>query len=805
MIRSADPASERRGAAGPRSRDAAPGAIGRAFAASAALLLLAAAALAQDPFGASDPFEAQFKARANFQLRFRVPTRGGEVHLSTKKPVHYEKDVSWDGSDDVLIEYQDVKITADAAHYDFPTKTATLEGHVVIDQGPTRMTGERGVFNLETKTGKLEAATANLAPAYHVVGRTIEKIGEATYQITDGIFTSCDMPKPSWSFHLASAIITLDDYARMKKVSFWARNLPLLYSPYLIWPTKENRATGMLVPGIGYSSLRGAYLGLTHYWVTGRSTDLTSNVDLYSKGSLGLGEEFRWAPTAESAGLFQGYAIHDTKATVCVPLSEEPAGGNGPCTLPDGSPGALTTKMKNRWKYRLEHVADDLPYGFRGVVDMRDYSDEAYLQDFESSFSLNSARQILSRAFLTKNMGDDSLNIRFERSETYFFTKVTQERLPSIEFSRRTSPIGSSDSPLFIALESSLSYLYIDRGANLPRGDYERADVHPTISFPWKRIPWLSVTARAGGRWTGWTDSTDSAETHFTGNSFTRSYGEAGISIVGPSFARIYDLEIGRFGKFKHVIEPRIDYTYVSEVGSPEKIPAYDEVDLPLGQNQVRYAIVNRLLARSADPKASSAEEIASLEVAQTRSFTLPQTTLVSTDPSQSGFYQPLISKAGPLEATLRVAPGPSFHLDGRVSYDAGASQTTATSLSAAYFAGKTFVNATWFASRPILAEPLPPGSVSPNSDSIRFAAGIDISKVLRFETQLNYDARQKLLLEDRSLLTYRGSCYTVFVELRDLRVPLTPSRRDLRIVVNLKDIGTFLDMRQSVNRLFGQ
>jgi len=108
---------------------------GRFFAAALFFVLVSTAAIAQDPFGSSDPFESQFKARPNFQLRFRVPEKGGEVRLSTKNPVHYEKDVFWEGSEDVLIEYQDVKITADKARYDFPTKTATLEGHVVIDQG----------------------------------------------------------------------------------------------------------------------------------------------------------------------------------------------------------------------------------------------------------------------------------------------------------------------------------------------------------------------------------------------------------------------------------------------------------------------------------------------------------------------------------------------------------------------------------------------------------------------------------------------------------------------------------------------
>ena len=52
--------------------------------------------------------------------------------------------------------------------------------------------------------------------------------------------------------------------------------------------------------------------------------------------------------------------------------------------------------------------------------------------------------------------------------------------------------------------------------------------------------------------------------------------------------------------------------------------------------------------------------------------------------------------------------------------------------------------------------------------------------------------------------MTYKGSCYTVFLEFRDLDLPPTP-RKDVRLVVNLKDIGTLLDMHQSVDRLFGQ
>jgi hypothetical protein len=557
---------------------------------------------AQEPFGTTDPFASRMKAKSNFQIKFKVPERGGEVHLSTRQPVHYEKDVFWEGSEDVEIEYQDVKIRADKGRYDFATKTATLEGNVIIDQGPSRMAGSSGTFQLEAKTGRLEDASADLAPTYHIIAEWLEKIGEATYRVHHGVFTACDVPDPAWSFYLSEATVTLDDYARMKDVSFRIGTVPLLYSPYLIWPTKEDRASGFLVPGVGYNGKRGAYLGLTYYWVRGIGLEPV----LYSSGPTAP-RELRWAPSLESAGIFRvTRSTTGTRPCACrLRRCLQAAAGRARWQR---IAGVFTTQTLNRWKVRLDQISDDLPYGFRGVLAIRDYSDDQYLQDIERSFALSSASQIISRGFLTKNFGDNSVNLRVERSQSFFGTTVLQERLPSLEFFHRTSRIGSS--PVFLSLESSLSYLYINRGTGLPRGTYGRGDFHPGFSLPWKSIPWLSVTARLGARWTGYTDSTDEAQTHFVGESFSRRYGEAGLSIVGPSFSRIFDAEIGRFGKFKHHRAP-IDYTYVSDVSDPARLPTYI-VDPALGQNQVRHAIVNRLAPGG--PDEGSAEEIASLE-----------------------------------------------------------------------------------------------------------------------------------------------------------------------------------------------
>jgi LPS-assembly protein len=765
---------------GPRAAAAA------AFLAASVFAPSALAQVANEP----DPFASRFDQRTNFEIKFNPPEKGGDVRLYTRKPVRFEKDQFWEGSEEVVIEYQDIKITADAARYDFPTKTAVLTGRVVIDQGPTRLSGTRGTFRLDTKTGVLEDATADLPPTFHIVGSTIEKIGPATYRIKDGIFTACEMPDPEWSFTLSEATITLDDYARMKNVAFRAGSVPILYTPYLIWPTKEDRASGMLVPGIGYSNQRGAYLGLSYFWVTGRPTDQTIHVDAYTDGSIGGGLESRWRPSGESAGLFQGYVIRDQNATVCVPLSQAPPdGGNGPCTLSDGTLGVYTDQPETRWKLRLDHVSDDLPLGFRGVLSVRDYSDQEYLQDFERSFWLNSARQIVSRGFLTKNFGADSLNVRFERSETFYSSTVIQERFPSVEFFHRTAPIGRS--PFYLSLESSLSALYMNRGRDFTRGTYGRFDAHPVVSFPFKEIPWLSLTARAGGRFTQYTNSVDGPGAPFTGEAFTRAYGEGSLSFVGPSFSRIYDAKIGPWDKFKHVIEPRVDYQFVSDVDDPQEIPGFDEIDNALGRNQIRYAIVNRLLARSAGVK-GSAEEIASLEIAQTYAFEFPQT-LTPLPPSI------LQRKTGPYDALLRIAQPGRFHVDGRLAYDPYANQLTNVSVTAGSTWGPNYANVSWFGARPIVTTP---GQFF-NSDQLRFSGGMDLGRYFRVDGSVAYDAATNLVQEDRGLLTYKGSCYTVFLEVRQLRLPPAP-RNDYRLVVNLKDIGTILDVNGSIDALFG-
>jgi len=113
--------------------------------------------------------------------------------------------------------------------------------------------------------------------------------------------TACDGEDPAWKFTVKSGRVTLEDYARLKNATFRLGGIPLLWTPYILWPALRGRASGFLVPGLGYNSNRGGYFGLSYFWAIDRSWDATFSGDFYTQKYYGLGAELRGQPSAGHA------------------------------------------------------------------------------------------------------------------------------------------------------------------------------------------------------------------------------------------------------------------------------------------------------------------------------------------------------------------------------------------------------------------------------------------------------------------------------------------------------------------------
>ncbi len=688
------------------------------------------------------------------RIRFEVPfsaESGGGIARGSAGTLEYQRPDLVIATGAVELLYGDLRFLGDKLTVDLKTKKVFAEGQVILDQGPRRLTGETLEFDLETKTGKVTEGKAFVDPDIYFSGAEIEKIGDDVYTVTDGMVTSCTDEVPDWSFRLGKARINMDGFARIKHTRMRVKKLPLFYLPYLLVPADRDRQSGLLFPNLGYSSDRGYLVGLAYYQTLGDSYDATLFADVYGENYIGGGAEFRYRPSIGTAGIFQGYAIDD------------PVEGTW------------------RWKAILSHQSDDLPWGLRGVVRVLKFSDFNFFRDFERDFNNISIRRLDSTGFVSGNWGSHSFNLLLQESETFINNQVTvkQQQLPEIEYRLRSTQLGSL--PLYLGLSSAAHLFRIDVTDSAPTS-YQRADLAPSLTLPLSYLPWLSVSVTGGGRSTWYSDSVGTDGT-LTGEAVTRTFPTASGQMVGPVFSRIFEGKVGRFGKFKHIIEPRWNYNFIGESEEQSAVPLFDEIDILRSQNIFSFGLVNRLLAKPADPKSlEGAREILSLEISQ--AFSLDED-----KPFQRSRDGTRTSTESAIGGRLRFNPGERVGLEARASYSTLFGALESTSFSGGMKIGNNHgVGLTWFTRFDVEEK-------RTTTHQARLSTAIQlVPNRLRLESSINYDLVESLLQQQRHIITYTSQCFGLLFEVRENET-LRRKFQEFRFAISLKNVGTFLDL----------
>jgi LPS-assembly protein len=722
------------------------------------------ASIAPPPPGAPKGPPGAGPNRLNFELKF-APEKGkkeGGAALGSAVTLDYKRDDYAVLTGAVQVHYQDLDLSGDHVEINLTTKEVVAQGNVILDQGPKRMTGTTLNFDLDTKTGKMLQATAFVAADYFFAGVEIDKTGDDSYTVYNGIFTACDQKTPDWSFRLQRADVDVEGYAHMRHVTFRVKQVPVLFTPYLLYPAKKDRASGLLVPTVEYTGERGAALNLAYFQTLGQSYDTTFHLTPFLRGYVGGGDEFRYHPTEGTWGDWTGYAVRDP-----------------------------VDKDKLRWKVDVNHETDDLPFGMRLVVHYQKYSDFDYLRDFERDFDTSSLRFIDSRAFITGNWGPNLLNIQLDDNQilfntgTDFTSDVDQKKLPEFEYQLRSTKIGPT--PFYAQMDNFFDYLEINRPGSYS-GTYGRLDLFPQITLPVNTFPWLSLSVTGGYRLTEYQKSINpTTGLSFENQGLTRSLPYGSAEIVGPSFSKIMEYEIADFAKFKHVIEPRITYTYYGLFTDAQqlKVPQFDDIDAPLSTNNVRIALDNRILAKP-DTADASAREILLFEIARMYSFD-------SAFPlDQSTTDLKTASDASPIDFMLRFAPTEKLSTKGEVEYSTFFKRIESTSLSSDWsFGNNQTLGLTWFTNY------IPESGVS-ESNQVRVNTALDIiPQRLSIQAQVGWDIQNHLIGQQYYAINWAAQCYGFRLEFRKFEALEGPrlSDTDIRFSITLKGIGTLLDL----------
>jgi LPS-assembly protein len=666
------------------------------------------------------------------------------------------QDQIWCGLGEVEISYQDIKMRADEVSVDLATMHLQAAGSVVLDQGSSRLACSRLDFDLRAKTGTLYDVDAFLPPIYHFRGEVLEKLDPTHYRFHRGLFTSCSLEKgaPPWSIEMQDAMIELEGYGHFRGASIEVKGVPVFYTPRLLWPVKRDRAAGLLVPSFGNNSRQGTYLGNSYYWPISRSLDTTFFLDLYSKGMIGLADEFRLAPAENAKGIFTFE------------------------TLRDPDTGVWEWKIKGRY-------AQLFPGGYSIRSEVAENSNADFFQAFERTNEQQyQNRSLYSHVTATRVWGPQTVNFKIDHLRTFFSattattdtTEVVLDREPELEYRLRSTRIGMT--PFYVSAVGVLDQLYMDRPSPPVYGRYQRADFFPQLTILTSGLPWLSFSPTIGARETFYTKQYELSRFHqpigLLDQSMSRNYWTGGVTLVGPSFSRVWELESGT--KIKHLIEPRAEYSYVSNPGISTAIPVFDERDSVVVANQARYTLANRIFVKSGQ----SAREVASLEITQTQSFS---------DPIVIGYGGMSDSYRGPLSFWLRASPVIGSSLDARVDVHPVTHKIESSSLSGGTFGTYGSLGLTWFSSyNPLTSE------VQSSQSRVFWALG-PATVHWRVEGSVAYDIHNRMALDQRYILRWRGSCWSIVGEFRDYRQQPYPNR-SYRISIDLTGIGTLLDIK---------
>jgi LPS-assembly protein len=492
------------------------------------------------------------------------------------------------GKADIL--YGTYHLQADEVTYNSDTGEATADGHVVLDGGPNdeHIEASHATYNIKTESGHFEHVVGSIGAQrkgnrllltssnpFFFSGKVMEKTGPDHYKVYDGTVTTCELPRPRWQFSAHRAIVEVGGTAKIYQTTFGLKGIPVLYLPFATLPAERiPRQSGFLIPNVGTSSIKGAILGESLFWAINRSMDAHIGAEYFSKRGWAPQGEFRARPSGKSFADLTYYSVLDRGY---------------------GNPHV------NQGGEEISLIAEDaFGHNFRGVADVDYLSSFVFRLAFSEVFTQAINSEVKSDAFLSNSTGGFSYNAAMERYQDFESTipgqVITILHAPGVDLNSVDQQIGSS--PFYWSYDAALDGLSRSEPGFSTAPLLARFDLNPDLTLPLRLGGW-SFRPELSLRNTAYTQELIPSPTTPTVASDTidRKSLEGSVEVRPPALERVFDREVLR-RKWKHVIEPRVTYNYVTGVNNFANILRFDSRDVLTDTNEVEYSVVNRLYAK---------------------------------------------------------------------------------------------------------------------------------------------------------------------------------------------------------------
>ncbi len=650
---------------------------------------------------------------------------------------------------DVVVTFRDMRVEADTIVYEETTQILKAADAVTFERGAERLTGRLLEINLDTTAGSLRDATGALGPSYLIQAAEVHRLEDGRYELFDATVTTCDDEgNPGWEFHTARTTIDPDANVRAVNSVVRIQGVPVFYMPYLSAPVASRpRSTGLLTPQTSTSTTKGRSVSQSFYYVVNRSADLTVTGEYFTLRGLAGAARFRAVPNERSRLEIDSFFADDRKGQ----------GGKSARILAYTERGNL-----------------------RAVADMNLVSSFVFRQVFEEGFDVISSPTERSRAFATYNAPGVSYNFLYTRQGTFFVDQPTAiiRKLPSMEMAVHSRPVGQL--PLYFSFDGSVAGLHRRDAAIRSSALVGRVDIHPRLEIPILRGSAFSWSHQLGVRETFYSDRQNVGDQRDSLNRLAFDYG---FVFSGPKLEKPYS-------NWTHIIEPQVEYRYVSGVDEFGNTLLIDDADLFVDTNEVRYGIANRFFTD---------REILSWTL--TQKYYANPTFGGALAPGRDSALEPLLDLTGfgfadearrfsPLVSMLRFSPLAGTSTDLQIDYDTVRRQFRSAGIIGRYQVGPLFNNVAYFFTRRSLIQ-LP-------NNQVRATLGYGNSDRpgLNGAVSFAYNVDQSILQASTAQLSYNTDCYGL--HLAFMQFDLGPRRESrIRFSFSLKDLGAIGNLGQ--------
>jgi LPS-assembly protein len=521
----------------------------------------------------------------------------------TADEISYDRNTDiYTASGNVVITRSSRKLTADFVRFDRKASHAVAKGNVILKAGEDVLAGSGMDINLKSETGTLEDGTIFLKENnFNISGKLIEKSGEKSYVVEDATVSTCDGETPDWKVTGKKVKVDIEGYGFVNHATFWTKKLPVIYTPFLVFPAKIKRQSGLLAPEMGQSERKGMDYNQPLFWAINESSDATFYAHYMSERGAKAGLEYRYILSKESRGSLMFDFLNDRKTDDGTNNSDKKWGYTD---------DAYSRTNSDRYWFRMKHD-QKLPEGFSAKADIDIVSDQDYLHEFkdgyngfrttESYFKKFFGREIdnyddpvrTNRVNLNKNWTSYSLNAEARWYDSvvnrrWNDTDDTLQMLPMIEFNASKQRI--SGTPFYADLDSEYINFYRKDGTT-----GHRADFYPRIYFPYRFRNYLSFEPSLGLRHTSWYID-PAGESQITDKTHNREMYDVKLDLSSEVY-NIFKLNGKNVDSIKHAIRPQIIYQFIP--GKDQSgYPNFDSLDRMERKNLITYSLINTFTSK---------------------------------------------------------------------------------------------------------------------------------------------------------------------------------------------------------------